>query len=94
MIIWYADASLDELRIVANKHTEKVFGILVLLSGSEGDFKYVVSSNRVDLKAEIKNINAALCGKGGGSSNMAQGSFATSLFVVEEYFGVKLFVNG
>ena len=94
MIIWYADASLDELRIVANKHTEKVSGILVLLSGSEGDFKYVVSSNRVDLKAEIKNINAALCGKGGGSSNMAQGSFATSLFNIEEYFGVKLFVNG
>ena len=85
--IWtYSDASIDELRIIANKATVKVSGILVLLSGEDGNYKYVISSSRTDLKGEIKNINAALGGKGGGSSVMAQGSFSAPLTEIEKYF--------
>lgn len=88
LLLLYPDATPDELRIVANKLTERVGGILVLLSGCEEKYKYIISSHSVDLKAELKNINAALCGKGGGSSNMAQGSFATVLSEIKKYFSV------
>lgn len=86
IIVTYADATVEELRIIANKATDKTEGILILLSGTDGDYKYLLSSKNVDLKPEIKKINAALCGKGGGSSVMAQGSFSASLTEIRKYF--------
>ena len=86
ILLTYADATVEELRIIANKSTEKTSGILILLSGEDGDYKYLLSSKSVDLKLEIKKINAALCGKGGGSSAMAQGSFSASLAEIKKYF--------
>lgn len=87
-LLVYPDASMDELRIIANKATGAVVGILILLSGGDGGYKYILSSGTADLKKEIKNINAALGGKGGGSSNMVQGSFSATLSQIKEYFGV------
>ena len=86
ILLTYADASIEELRIIANKSTEKTEGILILLSGKDGDYKYLLSSHNIDLKPEIKKINAALGGKGGGSSAMAQGSFSAALADIEKYF--------
>ena len=86
VILTYDDATLEELRIIANKATDKTDGILILLSGKDGDYKYILSSKTVDLKPEIKKINAALCGKGGGSSVMAQGSFSATLTEIKKYF--------
>lgn len=82
----YSDATLDELRAFANKAVSKVSGMLVLLSGKDGEYKYLIASKGTDLKAEVKKINAALCGKGGGSSAMVQGSFSASIADIEKYF--------
>lgn len=86
ILLTYSDASIEELRIIANKATYKTEGILILLSGKDGDYKYLLSSHSLDLKPEIKKINAALCGKGGGSSAMAQGSFCATLADIKKYF--------
>ena len=64
----------------------KVGGILVALSGRDGDFKYVISSKSADLKARAKEINAALSGRGGGRPEMIQGSFSAPLPAIKEYF--------
>nr|MBQ8890021.1 hypothetical protein [Clostridia bacterium] len=76
----------DELREVANIATPRVGGILVLLSGGEGNYKYVISSGSVDLRRASRDINSALNGKGGGRPEMIQGSFYTSLYNIKKYF--------
>ena len=86
LILTFNGATQDEMRSLANKAVDKVSGILVLLSESEGCYKYLLASKNVDLKNEIKKINAALGGRGGGSSVMAQGSFAATLTEIEKYF--------
>ncbi len=77
---------MDEMIGFANIATEKVSGILVVLSGKDGEYKYVISSNSVDLRQESKEINKSLLGRGGGKPNMIQGSFASSLDEIEGYF--------
>ena len=85
-ILYFEDATQDEMRIVANKVTSKIGKILVLLSGSEENYKFLLSSESVDLRSEIKKINAALNGRGGGSPSMVQGSFFATLEQIKEYF--------
>ena len=86
LILCFEDATQEEMRIVANKITNKVGKILVLLSGTDGNYKYLLSSVAVDLRAEVKNINAALSGRGGGSSSMVQGSFFSTIDEIKAYF--------
>lgn len=86
LICTYSDASFDELRALANKAVSKVSGMLVLLSGKDGEYKYLIASKSTDLRVEVKKINAALCGKGGGSSVMVQGSMSACLTEIEKYF--------
>ena len=87
LVLSFADASYDELRAVANRASERVGGILVLLSGEEENYKFVCTSANVDLRAQMQKINTALNGKGGGNSSMVQGSFSASLESIREYFG-------
>ena len=85
-VLVYPDATIDELRILANEAGDSIGGYLVLLSGEENNYKYVIYSSKRGLKGEIKNINATLFGKGGGSDTMAMGSFLATLSSIEEYF--------
>ena len=82
----YADMSIDELREISNSAANKVSGLLILLSGSNGDYKYVISSRNMDLSALAKDINSRLSGRGGGRGNMIQGSFYTDIDSITEYF--------
>ncbi len=77
---------VEELRAFANKAIGSVKGILVALSGRDGDYKYVISSSSIDLKSLSSDINAKLCGKGGGSSRMIQGTMSSSLNDIKKYF--------
>ncbi len=79
-------ASIPELIAFSNTAAPRVSGILVLLSGCDGDFKYVISSNTVDLRANAPDINKSLLGRGGGRSNMLQGSFGVTYDKIAEYF--------
>ena len=80
------DASAEDLRTFVNSATDKVGGILVALTGTDGDYKHVISSSSVNLSALIKEANSALCGRGGGKPNMVQGSFGASLDEIRAYF--------
>ncbi len=78
--------SFDELRAFANAYKGRVGGITVAISGEDGDYKYVLASESVDLSKQIKEINAVLTGRGGGKSGMVQGSFLASLEEIRKYF--------
>lgn len=85
-VILLPDFSIPELIAFSNVANKKVDGITVALSGVDGDYKYVISSTNADLSAISKDINAALNGRGGGRPEMLQGSFATTLKAIKDYF--------
>ena len=58
----------------------------MLLSGSDGNYKYVILKKGADLRSEIKDINSALLGRGGGNSDFAQGTFSSSADEIKAYF--------
>ena len=80
------EATVEELIAFSNVATGKVSGMLVLLSGEDGTYKYVIASDSTDLRALSKEINKSLLGRGGGKPNMIQGSFSSTLKEIEEYF--------
>ena len=57
-------------------------------TGADGDYKYVIGSKSADLRAMSGEINAAIYGKGGGSSAMIQGTSRASRDQIEKYFGI------
>ena len=82
----FRDADFDALRAALNLLSERVDGTVVLLSGGDGGYKYVILKKGADMRSEIKEINAALLGRGGGSSDFAQGPFSASLSDIRAYF--------
>ena len=82
----FPEWTLDELREFSNTMIERVGGILVTLCGTDGDYKYIISSKNVNLSQSIKEINANLDGRGGGKPNMVQGSFLTTADNIKSYF--------
>ncbi len=80
------DFTIPELIAFSNTANKRVGGITVALSGTDGDYKYVISSESTDLRAMLKDINSALSGRGGGRPEMIQGSFATTLDEIKSYF--------
>ena len=89
LVLHLDDLDGDELRIFASEATPSVDGILVVLGGTDGAYKYVITSNTVDLRASARDINAALGGRGGGSPTMIQGSFTADLDTIKTYFETK-----
>lgn len=85
-VVLYPDMSPDELRELCNVAIAGVSGILVALSGEEGNYKYVIASEKHDLRSMSKKINTDLFGRGGGRPEMIQGSFAAGLNEIKEYF--------
>lgn len=80
------DYSVDELRAFVNAYKARVGGLTVAISGRDGDYKYVIASNDIELSQEIKKINESLSGRGGGRGFMVQGSFLTDEESIRAYF--------
>lgn len=71
------DDILDEpaLREIVNEAVRKCGGIAAVFSGNdETGYRYIIGSRTVDLRAAAGEINKALNGRGGGKSEMIQGS--------------------
>ena len=76
----------EDLRLFVNIAKQKVKGYTVALSGSDGNFKYVIGAHGVDLGNYAQTINSALSGRGGGRGEMIQGSFQATLSDIESFF--------
>ena len=86
LVYFVKDAGIDELRSFVNCAIDKVSCILVALCGCDGDYKYVIASNSVDVAKEVKAYNAALNGRGGGRGFAVQGSFSSTFEEIKAYF--------
>lgn len=71
---------------LVNAALPKCKGICAAFAGDEGDYTFVIGSATTDLRAASKEINAALSGKGGGSSDMIRGKCCATAKAIREYF--------
>ena len=85
-IVMLDGASIPELIAYSNSARKKTGGILVLLTGKDGDYKYVISSDSVNLREKAPEINKSLLGRGGGKPEMIQGSFGCTYQEIERFF--------
>ena len=79
-------ASIDAMRELANIALPKIGGILVVISGEDGNYRYVIASATVNLRDVAREINSSLRGKGGGRPEMITGSFSATLDEIRAYF--------
>ena len=77
----------DVARQLANLAVKSTGGIVAVLYGeSERGFRYLLASERVDLRVALPEINRALSGRGGGKPGMAEGTFACARDEIERFF--------
>ncbi len=83
------DEALSEAagRELVNRLTEKTPGAAALfLPDGTGQWRYIIGSRRIDLRAAAKAINAGVAGRGGGRAEMIQGSAAAPAEEIEAFF--------
>ena len=87
LVIFEDEGDMLSLRELVNGAKQKCGGICAVFAGNDNDgYKYIISSTSVDLKPITKEINAAIGGRGGGSSEMIQGSCTAKREDIEKYF--------
>lgn len=71
------DFASQHLRLLANRILEeqKAKTVLALSENKDGEYLYILASQEEDMRLLSKELNAKLSGRGGGSVQMAQGTF-------------------
>ena len=66
----------------------KTTGGIVAVCYGEGErgFRYLLASEKTDLRTVLPEINRALSGRGGGKPGMAEGTFAASREEIKRFF--------
>ena len=82
------DEALSEAaaRELVNRLVEKTSGAAALFLKEEEGWRYVIGSRTLDLRAAAKTINTGVSGRGGGRSEMIQGSASASAAEIEAFF--------
>ena len=87
LVIFEEDLDMDNLRELINAAKEKCSGIVAgFIGNDEAGYRYILGSESVDLRANGKAINAAIKGKGGGKSEMIQGTASATAEEIKAYF--------
>lgn len=60
--------------------------VVLVCSGAGGTYQYAMGSSRLDMRMLGKRMNQKLNGKGGGSSNMVQGTFLADADAIRSVF--------
>jgi len=86
--IFEEEADMGAIRAFVNSAVEKCGGMCAVFAGNDSEgYKYIIASREIDLKARQGEISAALSARGGGSSQMLQGSSSATREQIERYFG-------
>ena len=84
--IFESDIDMITLRELVNAGSELAGKVCAGFAGTDGDYKYIIGSRTVPLRARAKEINAAIDGRGGGSDAMIQGTSRARREDIERYF--------
>lgn len=86
VIRFFEGLEVEEIREFANLAVSKVGGMVIALWGAEKDYKFIIASSSLDLRSKVKDMTAALGGRGGGRPEMVQGTFFASESEIRAYF--------
>lgn len=76
----------DGTRRLCDAIAKAAGGRCAVFAGSNGGYQYAVIENGGDLRSLIKDMNAALHGRGGGRDGFAQGSAACTAEEIRTFF--------
>lgn len=89
-IIAFTELNGNNLTIFSNKLKEKASIFAAVFSKTEEKkFKYVISSNSIDVRKLCKEMNSKLNGRGGGKPMMVQGTVNSNKEQIIKFFGER-----
>jgi len=86
IVLFEGPMSADSVRRLCDAVLETCGGRCAVFAGEDGNFKYAVGIREGDVRPLVKELNAALNGRGGGKPNFAQGSVAASEADIKVFF--------
>ena len=89
VILFEGDMSADSVRRLCDAVLDTCGGRCAVFAGNETNYKYAVGIRDGDVRPLVKELNAALNGRGGGKPNFAQGSVAASESEIKAFFETK-----
>lgn len=89
VVLFEGDMSAESVRKLCTAVLEKCGGRCAVFAGADGNYKYAVGEENGDLRAFVKELNAALKGRGGGKPNFAQGSAECSADEIRAFLADK-----
>lgn len=87
MLLFEGAMSADSLRKLCGMVQESTGGRCAVFAGEEEVWQYAVSQPDGDLRGFVKELNAALRGRGGGKPGFVQGSVQASEAEIRGFFG-------
>ena len=81
--------SADSVRRLCDAVLDTCGGRCAVFAGEESNYKYAVGLRGGDVRPLVKELNAALNGRGGGKPDFAQGSVAASESAIRAFFETK-----
>ena len=89
VLLFEEDMTPDSVRKLCTAVLEKCGGRCAVFAGADGSYKYAIGEEGGDLRAIVKELNAALKGRGGGKPNFAQGSAECTEAEIRAFFADK-----
>ena len=86
VLLFQGAMSADSLRKLCGTVQEKCGGRCAVFAGEDGAYQYAVSHPGGDLRPFVKELNAALQGRGGGKPEFVQGSVQAGRQEIQAYF--------
>lgn len=91
LCLFERDMDVVSLRELVNVGMQKAGGVCAAFVGCDGSWKYIIGSRTADLRSLAKEINSAISGRGGGRTEMIQGSCTADRQEIEAYFSRQAF---
>jgi alanyl-tRNA synthetase len=86
VLLFRPDMANDSVRRLCDTVSAVCGGRCAVFAGQDGSYKYAVIHAGQDIRAFIREMNAALSGRGGGRDGFAQGSVRTGEAEIRAFF--------
>ena len=86
IVVFEDDTDADTLRKIADAGADLCTGVCAAFGKNGEAYNFCIVSRHVDLKKLTKEINGAISGRGGGSSEMMRGVASADRAAIENYF--------
>lgn len=89
VLLFQGAMASDSLRKLCGAVQAKCGGRCAVFAGEDGAYRYAIGHPGGDLRPFVKELNAALQGRGGGKPEFVQGSVQAGRQAIEAYFAKK-----